>query len=110
MNLYNYKGKCVRVIDGDTVELEVDLGFEIKHKITARLLDVHAPEVRTKDLIEKAKGLYIKHDLSDLLMFKDVEIVSNKKGKYGRWLCTIYLDGLNVNEEINKWIEKLTHN
>ena len=59
--MYEYKAKVVRVIDGDTIVFDIDLGFNIIVKDeSVRLAGINAPEVRTKDLEEKAKGLAAK--------------------------------------------------
>jgi len=55
-NLYNYKCKLIRVVDGDTIEALVDLGFDIWTKRFIDLSNVDAAEIRTKDLFEKEKG------------------------------------------------------
>ncbi len=53
--MYTYNAKLVRVVDGDTVDLKIDLGFDIWINERVRLKDIDAPEVRTRDLQEKRK-------------------------------------------------------
>jgi len=60
INQFCYSAKVKRVVDGDTVDLLVDLGFDIHHKIRVRLYGINTPESRTRDLEEKALGLKAK--------------------------------------------------
>ena len=62
-----YGATLLKVIDGDTIELMIDLGFNIHHKIRVRLYGVNTPESRTKDLAEKEMGLKAKHYTEDWL-------------------------------------------
>ena len=57
MERFWYGATVKKVIDGDTIELMVDLGFNIHHKMRVRLYGVNTPESRTKDLAEKELGL-----------------------------------------------------
>ena len=99
--MYTYKAKCLRVIDGDTIVAEVDLGFSTFKRVNVRLLGIDAPEVRTRDLKEKKKGLISKEYLEDIFAInKEFTLVSNKLDKYGRCLGTIMIGDLNVNEEM----------
>jgi len=58
--MYIYNAKCLRVVDGDTLDAQVDLGFDTFKKIRIRLVGINTPESRTRDLEEKAKGLAAK--------------------------------------------------
>jgi len=88
--MYKYACELDRVVDGDTVDLFVDLGFNIAHKIRTRLLDYDAPETRTRDLAEKARGYAAKAYAEELLTNAESLIVhTHKTGKYGRWLADI---------------------
>ncbi|MCB0743083.1 MAG: thermonuclease family protein [Ignavibacteriae bacterium] len=102
--MYTYKGKVIRVIDGDSVEIEIDLGFNIKFTEKARLLGINAPEKRGKNFI---KGLESLKYLSDKILDKNVIIKTEKdtKGKFGRYLVTILLNDENINE----WMIKNNH-
>ena len=102
--MYNYKTKLVKVIDGDTIVLDVDLGFHITARETIRLLNVDAPETRTLDLVEKARGNKVKDLVSHVLTgASDIELMSKKQDKYGRWLGVVIVDGHNLNELVEKW-------
>lgn len=86
--MYNYKAKVKRIVDGDTVDLEIELGFKIKTEVRCRLLNVDTPERGHEDF-KRASQL-----LEDAIVNakdKDGFIIVNthKTGKYGRWLVDI---------------------
>lgn len=88
-----YSGTLVKVVDGDTVDLMVDLGFKIHHKIRVRLYGVNTPESRTKDLAEKAMGLKAKEFTQNWLdrhKSFTIHTIAGKNDKYGRILAMIY--------------------
>lgn len=100
--MYTYEiTKVRRVVDGDTIEATVDLGFSIFHNITIRLLGINSPETRTKDLEEKARGLEAK-DFLRIYMDdnRDAYMVvhSSELDSFGRSLGEIYVDGENLSE------------
>ncbi len=86
--MYEYKAKVHRIIDGDTVDVTIDLGFEMTTKQRIRLYGIDTPETRTRDLKEKARGKAAKARLLELLNECDRQIVvrTTKRGKYGRIL------------------------
>jgi len=86
--MYEYKAKVHRIIDGDTVDVTIDLGFEMTTKQRVRLYGINTPETRTRDLVEKAKGKASKARLMELLNGCKREIILRtlKRGKYGRIL------------------------
>ena len=90
--MYTYTAQLQRVIDGDTVDVVIDLGFSITYKCRIRLKGINAPESRTRDLKEKAKGLAAKKRLEELLDAEELIIRTHldKTGKYGRILGKIY--------------------
>ena len=65
--MYKYNAEIVRVVDGDTVDAMVDLGFKIFKKIRIRLYGINTPETRTRDLEEKKRGLAAKDRLIEIL-------------------------------------------
>ena len=102
--MHQYKVKKInRVIDGYTVDLDIDLGFSITISQRIRLKDIDAPETRTKDLEEKERGLAAKVWLEEQLSREGEWIIETyKEDKYGRILGTLYLVGDSVT--INEWM------
>ncbi len=95
---YNYSCKLIRVVDGDTCDAMIDLGFDTFVKKRIRFYGVDTWESRTKDLEEKKKGLAAKDYVKDLLEKSDdgkFAIISYGVGKYGRVLGEIYVKGYN---------------
>ena len=88
---FTYKAEVTRVIDGDTIDVELDLGFSILMRARVRLLGIDTPESRTRDLEEKKFGLaakdYLKHWIEEQ---KYVMIESTEKGKFGRVLGNVW--------------------
>ena len=81
--MYEYKMIRHTIVDGDTVHATLDLGFGIEYNTTLRLLGIDTPEVRTKDIKEKALGLKAKSYLDKLCSEPDVIVLTEKSGKYG---------------------------
>ena len=97
MDFYYYKAEVVRVIDGDTIVCNIDLGFDNwLHNEHVRLLGINTPEVRTKDVIEKAAGLeakaFVERKLQDAGNKVVLETAYDSGGKYGRTLATIWIE------------------
>ena len=86
---YTYPCKVVKVVDGDTMDLDVDLGFHIVHRIRVRLADIDTPEVRGW---QKDFGLQASEAALYWLEFSDKQLYveTKKTGKYGRWLGRIF--------------------
>lgn len=108
MELYNYKAELLRVIDADTIEVIMDLGFKTYQRRTVRLLGFDAAETRTKDLEEKALGMNQMFWMESLLRTcKFLVINTKKKDSFGRYLGDIYTDnGDFINEMfVEKWPE-----
>lgn len=85
---YKRHAKIRRVIDGDTVDVEVDLGFHVHTRQRLRLLRVNTPEVRGK---EREEGLEYKAFVEERLpVGSRVLVQSHKTGKYGRYLAEIW--------------------
>lgn len=100
--MYEYNAKLDRVVDGDTVDALVDLGFDTWKKVRIRLYGIDAWESRTRDLEEKAKGLEAKDRLIELLAANDNEFVllSHGVGKFGRCLGSLFIDNMNINQTL----------
>ena len=86
--MYEYSCKLIRVLDGDTVDALIDLGFDVWIKKRIRLYGINTPEVRTRDIWEKEQGLASKKRLEELLEGVDNKfiLISKGVGKYGRCL------------------------
>ena len=98
--MFEYNAKLDRVIDGDTVDAMIDLGFNTWVHKRIRLLGIDAPETRTRDLKEKAQGFATKERLEGLLEAANGMFVlqSHGVGKYGRCLGTIFIEEQNINK------------
>lgn len=101
-----YVKKVTKVVDGDTIDVDIDLGFDISFSSRVRLAGIDTPESRTADKMEKSLGLeakaYLKHEIESA---KTVVIKTEKMDsseKYGRILGWVYLDGssLSLNEKM----------
>ena len=99
--MYNYKISPLRVIDGDTIDAEIDLGFDVKIKKRIRFMGINTPESRTRDLEEKARGLAAKDRVKQLLDGCDnITLNSHGVGKFGRCLGEIMLDMVDGSEKL----------
>ena len=103
INKYEYKAKLQRVVDGDTCDALIDLGFNTFVKKRIRFFGVDTWESRTRNLEEKKKGLAAKAYVKDLLENSDdgkFSIISHGVGKYGRVLGELFVKGheKSVNE------------
>ena len=98
--MFYYKVEILRVVDGDTVDVRIDLGFNMWHKCRVRLMGINAPESRTRDLEEKAKGFAAKDWLIEELTDAEVEMQSHGTGKYGRVLGTLMINDVDINEKM----------
>ena len=94
--MFEYNAVLDRVVDGDTVDATIDLGFDTWKKIRIRFYGINAPESRTRDLEEKKKGLAAKDRLIEILKANDNKFVlkSHGVGKYGRCLGELYVETL----------------
>jgi Kyanoviridae endonuclease len=93
--MYQYRAKVVRVVDGDTLHLDVELGFDVTRRDSFRLYGINAPERGTPEgtqatqwLVEHLKG----HETIVVTTHKD------DREKYGRYLATLWIGGNNLNE------------
>ena len=99
--MYEYRVKKVnKIVDGDTIDVDIDLGFAVSFTQRVRLAGIDTPESRTTDLKEKALGLEVKEKIKkELAAAKDVVIKTEKPDsseKYGRILGWVFLDGAEV--------------
>jgi len=108
---YNFRVVSIdKVLDGDTIDVTIDLGFDLYKKERVRVAGVDTPEKRTRDLEEKALGLdatyWLKKKLEDTISGEDeltirTELVGGM-GKYGRLLGWLYIgeDSVSLNEQM----------
>lgn len=99
--IYNYKAFVTGVYDGDSITIDIDLGFNnwMKNQ-KVRLLGINTPEIRGE---ERSDGLVARDRLRELILNKEIIITSyrDKSGKYGRWLATVFLKQDGMFENIN---------
>lgn len=102
--MYEYKVKeVIKVVDGDTVDIVIDLGFSLTKKERVRLSGIDTPESRTKDLEEKELGLqakeFLERRLDDAVGY-NLRVKTEKDGKYGRMLGEFHIGDINLNKEM----------
>ena len=99
--MYEYRVKKVlKIVDGDTIDVDIDLGFSISYTQRVRLAGIDTPESRTTDKTEKALGLEVKDKLKKAIDAATNVVIKTEKPdsseKYGRILGWLYLDNNNV--------------
>ena len=98
---FSYRvNKVTKVVDGDTIDVVIDLGFDIMYKSRVRLFGIDTPESRTRDKVEKKYGLLSKKFLQESLKKGKIVIKTHKDsetGKFGRILGEIFVNGININ-------------
>ena len=93
--MYEYKCKVKRVVDGDTMDVILDLGFDVHHAVRVRLAGIDTPESRTRDLDEKARGKLSKAFLKESIKGKKIVLktkIKNAKGKFGRVIAEVWAE------------------
>ena len=95
--MYEYKAIVDRVVDGDTIDVTIDLGFKTWKKVRVRMEGINTPESRTRDLEEKKKGLAAKARLQEILGYNSNKCVLKVSGvgKFGRAIASVYVDTLS---------------
>jgi len=100
--MYEYACKVERVVDGDTIDVVLDLGFDIRYKSRVRLYGIDTPESRTRDLDEKARGLLAKDFLKMSIEGGDKVVIrtelKDSRGKFGRVLGSVIVDDIDINQ------------
>ena len=111
--MYEYRCKVVRVIDGDTVDVDIDLGFGVwLKKERVRLYGIDTPESRTRDLEEKKYGLAAKEFLTKMLDDEGGIILKTHKdaeGKFGRILGELWRTTEYGDQSINQYLVDKHH-
>ena len=100
---YKYNVKIKKVVDGDTVDVDIDLGFGVwLHKERVRIMGIDTPESRTRDKVEKLFGLASKQKLKDLLPLSSMQVLVveeyDAKGKFGRILGDFEIEDTRVTD------------
>ena len=99
--MYKYNAKLDRVVDGDTIDALVDLGFDTWKKVRIRMMGMNAPESRTRDLEEKKLGLAAKARLIEMLGDGEFTLQSHGVGKYGRCLGEVFRESdVSINRQL----------
>ena len=106
MEKYIYRAKLDRVVDGDTIDAMIDVGFDIWVKKRIRYMGIDTWESRTRDLAEKEKGLAAKARNKELLEAGTFKIVSYGTGKFGRVLGEIFVSPDAVGHEVSENVDK----
>ena len=100
--MYEYACKVKRVVDGDTVDVILDLGFDVSYSCRVRLYGIDTPESRTRDKDEKARGKMAGAFLEEAIEDGEKVVIQTKlkdsKGKYGRGLGDVVVDDVNINQ------------
>jgi len=100
--MYEYSCEVKRVVDGDTVDVVLDLGFDILYKCRVRLYGIDTPESRTRNKDEKARGKLASAFLKNAIDNGTKVVIQTKlkdsKGKFGRVLGDVVVDGVNINK------------
>jgi len=104
IELFTYKAKILEAIDGDTLDIELDLGFGVFYKTRVRLYGVNTPETRTTDEAEKKAGLAAKEFTKQWAQNNPeifVKTIKDKKEKFGRILAEVFPD-ISASTSLNK--------
>ena len=105
LDFREYECELVRVVDGDTIDCWIDLGFKTRLKKRIRYMGIDTWESRTRDLEEKAKGLLAKARNTELLEQGIFKLKSFGTGKYGRVLGEVYVSPEFVGDIITEQVE-----
>ena len=93
--MYEYKCKVKRVVDGDTMDVILDLGFSVHHAVRVRLAGIDTPESRTRDKDEKARGKLSKAFLKESIKGRKIILktkIKDAKGKFGRVIAEVWAE------------------
>mgnify|MGYP003114276823 CR=1 FL=1 len=102
--MYEYSCTVDRVVDGDTIDVILDLGFDILYRSRVRLYGIDTPESRTRDKDEKVRGKLASKFLQNAIDIGNKVVIETKlkdsKGKFGRVLGNVIIDGVNINQKM----------
>lgn len=97
---YTYEARCLNVVDGDTVDCSVDLGFRLYHTMRLRLLRINAPELNSTIPEQRELAKRAKEFVQTAIVGNTIMIQTSKSDSFGRWLAEIWYkdsDGKEVN-------------
>ena len=100
---WRFPAKLIRVIDGDSLEVDLDLGLRVHRIDSMRIMGVDTPEIRSSDPVHKEAGFAVKAVVEKLLKDKDLLVLSEKMDKYGRVLGDVCVQ-LGVEADVSKFI------
>jgi|TARA_R110000782_G_scaffold237653_2_gene324125 micrococcal nuclease len=102
--MYEYNCKVEKIVDGDTIDVVLDLGFDILYKSRVRLYGIDTPESRTRNLDEKVRGKMASAFLKKAIEEGEKVCIQTKlkdsRGKFGRVLGDVVVDGVNINQSM----------
>lgn len=98
MKLFVYKGLCVNVVDGDTIDILIDLGFGVYTKQRLRLARIDTPELNSSSEEERGKAKVSKQYVIDTALNKEVIINTTSKDKYGRYIAEVFIEDVNLSD------------
>ena len=105
--VYEYKALVTNVVDGDTIDVDIDLGFYMVARVRMRLARVDTPETYgvSRDSDEYKAGMKSKEFVKERLIMQDVLIKTQKTGKFGRWIAEVFYGPnfeINLSDELIK--------
>lgn len=100
--LYIFKATCTNVVDGDTADFVIDVGFKLTTEQRVRFLYVNTPEKRTKDPLEKEAALKAQEFVEGMILNKDVFIRTYESDAFGRYLGEIFVESEDGSVSVNQ--------
>lgn len=97
---YIYNAIVIKVVDGDTIDVLLDLGFYVKYETRLRLARINTPEMNSPLEEERQKAQEAKQYMMMRIDGRPVVIDSRRKDKYGRFIAEVYFEGVNINDEL----------
>jgi len=97
MSIYQYRASVLSVVDGDTIWVQIDLGFDAYQNMSLRLAGINTPEMSTPEGRAARDWLVARLEPFEEII---IETIKDRKEKYGRYLAYIILNDVNINEEM----------
>ena len=109
MHVWRYPCSVERVVDGDTLDGVLDLGFRISYRARVRLLGFDAPEIfRPRDALERHLGELVAAELRRLVVDRSCELESNRLDSFGRVLGRVYVSGEDISPKLVAFLAGLS--